>query len=1228
MTVNVFRISAQCSEFFGLLSHGGEKSIGAIFKTDGNGDNFQIVYSFQDKTGGSYPEGKLCPGPGGKYYGTTRSGGKFDGGVIFEWDQASNEITKKADFNRIENGSNPKGSMIPEDNGKFIGLTSQGGINDNGIIYEWDPMTNVIIKKFEFNDTIYQHTSSHNLIQANNGKFYGYKDLGVIELFEWDPTSNIYTKKGHFDIHPGFGQPCGSLIQADNGKLYGITTGVGDSSNFIFEFNPVNNKFSKKVNVNISPNHFPYSNLVQAENGKFYCLLSDWQYGVVIEWDTTSNTLMEKFSSPDLGSYPTSVFDLMKAGNGKIYGYFGKFYNGDDGNIFVIYEWDPAANILRTKRLLNKFGVVPTGSLTENIYAASCTMDINACNSFTSPSGKYLWTKTGVYRDTLQDSAGNDSIITVNLRISHPEASVEKWDFSLMATASDATYQWLDCNNNYKPIEGEIGTFFKPYRDGTYALKITKNGCTDTSACILCSCETNHGSIPCIDLSQGLVAYYPFNGNANDESGNEHHGTANGAVFVSDRFGNPNNACEMNGESNTLLFSCVELASPNLTISAWFKIQDELKDTLLILRNRLLSMLLRVANRKYQAEFVLGGQTVILTDEKGVFEIDPDHPRFDFMVLSYDGSQVTLRINNLIVDSKSLESSSLPFSFPVTLKNDIRYSLHGVVDDIRIYNRVINARETDALNNDRIISAPLLSTDSVTNTGRYSAVVFVTLDHNVIPYSNNEGLCWSTSPGSDITFCQLFKKEDPLNTGIHQYRIIVYGLVPNTNYYIRSFTTGSSGIKYGNELTFKTLPPFIFGSVADVEGNVYKTIPINNRNWMAENLKTTKYNEGSPIPNVKDMQWNSLTSGAYCWYDNDETNKIIYGALYNYNTVTDDRQVCPSGWHVPTPSEWASIPYSFDCEAFLEREVPHNCQGCNLREAGSGDWEYAKGTNETGFSALPGGRRQPRNYNGLGFDDIHKISYFWESNGNSFYLTSNAESPSLDSNLINYGFSIRCIEDQQVIISTPEQSIKRNTSFEIPVIAVDLPTGKALSYQFDLNCSDENIQYQGYSTEGTISSSGSIIVNSSLDRLSVAWGGQIPLADSGILVKLRFMALECGNITPVLSNFLVNSDTIKNIRNGIIVISIDSTDNQGLPTVLQGSSQKNIEIYPNPGNTILHFRNLRGETSVIIYDLQGRRIMAKKITNDEIDISGLPHGFYTIQISDNNQSLTRKLIRQ
>ena len=137
-------------------------------------------------------------------------------------------------------------------------------------------------------------------------------------------------------------------------------------------------------------------------------------------------------------------------------------------------------------------------------------------------------------------------------------------------------------------------------------------------------------------------------------------------------------------------------------------------------------------------------------------------------------------------------------------------------------------------------------------------------------------------------------------------------------------------------------------------GNTYGTVVLGNQEWLTENLKTTKYNDGTPISLVEDNgQWGSLTTPAYSWYNNDQTsNEDPYGALYNYYTVADtnSRNVCPLDWHVPSDAEWQVL------IGFLGG---FDIAGGVMKEEGTAHWTSPNtgATNSSGFTAVAGGNR-------------------------------------------------------------------------------------------------------------------------------------------------------------------------------------------------------------------------------------------------------------------------------
>ncbi len=187
------------------------------------------------------------------------------------------------------------------------------------------------------------------------------------------------------------------------------------------------------------------------------------------------------------------------------------------------------------------------------------------------------------------------------------------------------------------------------------------------------------------------------------------------------------------------------------------------------------------------------------------------------------------------------------------------------------------------------------------------------------------------------------------------------------------------------------------GFVKDIDGNVYKTIKIGKQLWMAENLRVTHYGNGEEIPCLpEDDEWDN-NSGAYCYYNNDTTNIRKYGLLYNWFAVDDSRNLAPKGWHVPTDSEWQELVEYLGGDAIA-----------------GGKMKSTAATNDSGFSALPGGYR----YNHGIFDGIGTNPYFWsstESNGgNAWYrylYNNNSMVYRDDSGWKQAGYSVRCVAD-------------------------------------------------------------------------------------------------------------------------------------------------------------------------------------------------------------------------
>ena len=276
-----------------------------------------------------------------------------------------------------------------------------------------------------------------------------------------------------------------------------------------------------------------------------------------------------------------------------------------------------------------------------------------------------------------------------------------------------------------------------------------------------------------------------------------------------------------------------------------------------------------------------------------------------------------------------------------------------------------------------------------------------------------KGVCWSTShnPTTDNN------KVEAGGESLVVSHCHIGGLEKSTTYYVRAYATNSVGTAYGNEVSFTTpesLPPIAFnpnleyGSVTDIDGNTYKTIQIGTQTWITENLKTTKYNDGSPIlfgtggPAGYTDWFDSgdgnygYYNGAYCWYDNDaNTYKNAFGAIYNWHAVGTGK-LCPVGWHVPTISDWTTLIVTLGGVVEAFNETTENAMiYCSDNSI-----------NESGFTPVLAGELY-----GWGF---LPSSFWWSATPRSTELREAAYLMSFSIYSYepkSYGYSVRCLKD-------------------------------------------------------------------------------------------------------------------------------------------------------------------------------------------------------------------------
>jgi len=267
-----------------------------------------------------------------------------------------------------------------------------------------------------------------------------------------------------------------------------------------------------------------------------------------------------------------------------------------------------------------------------------------------------------------------------------------------------------------------------------------------------------------------------------------------------------------------------------------------------------------------------------------------------------------------------------------------------------------------------------------------------------------KGICWSTSQNPTLSNS---KTND--GTGAGSFISSLTGLSPITTYYARSYATNSVGTVYGTQVSFTTY----YGEVTDIDGNIYQTVKIGNQIWMAENLKTTKFRDGTAITLVTDnTAWANLTTPGYCWYNNDATaNKNVYGALYNWYAVIPNK-LAPTGWHVPTDNEWEQLAIFVNEIKGPFNKIDDDWIGVGKYLKATSGWNNNDlGTDEFGFSGNGGGNRPTLSI----FREIGTNGSWWSA---TLYDGSNAWRRFLEYNSTNFnryiglndeGFSVRCI---------------------------------------------------------------------------------------------------------------------------------------------------------------------------------------------------------------------------
>ncbi len=379
---NVIEIS---NKLYGVTSAGGLKGKGVIFEYDLNSNNYTKKIDFDMNINGGNPFGALVKASNNKLYGMTTGGGLNNNGTIFEFNQTTSTLVKKVDLETIAKGNLPWGDLIEATPGSLYGMASQGGTANGGTLFEYNFNTNTFTKKLDFVSATTGSYPQASLFKASNNKLYGTTGVGGLNgagtLFEYDPATSTFTKKVDF-ISANGNNPNSALVAAANGKLYSTTsTGGVNNKGVLFEYDYLTNVYTKKVDFNGTGNgHQPYGDLVLANNNKLYGLTyqgGTGGKGVIFEYDPANNICTKKFDfiNATTGMFPVGRLTL--ASNGKLY---GNTEYGGTNNSGILFEFDPANDNFTS--ILSYTNNTPSGDLIEICQTPLATNAITGTNQF------------------------------------------------------------------------------------------------------------------------------------------------------------------------------------------------------------------------------------------------------------------------------------------------------------------------------------------------------------------------------------------------------------------------------------------------------------------------------------------------------------------------------------------------------------------------------------------------------------------------------------------------------------------------------------------------------------------------------------------------------------------------------------------------------------------------------------------------------------------------------
>ena len=539
---------------------------------------------------------------------------------------------------------------------------------------------------------------------------------------------------------------------------------------------------------------------------------------------------------------------------------------------------------------------------------------------------------------------------------------------------------------------------------------------------------TNAQDLPSYVPTDGLVAYYPFNGNANDESGNGHHGTVNGATLSSDRDGNIDKAYEFshdgasfgNNHQSIYIPFHSDFQSENFTVSIWFKADSYGWDGNTIVQSTLFSKR-ENSSQPNQATYRIQLSSNFTRSEIGGPDGDDEIPctadsdelnlgAWYHAALSYDGTTLKQYINGVKVSEINCDLSHNAISTSGIMLgqtwqyNGYWYHLDGKLDEFMVYNRSMTEQEME----NYYVSA---TSDIILN--------------GVVSIENNQ-----IKNLADPTAAQDAATKNYVDSNINSFSGSYSDLTDAPTMYTQSEVDALIS-NLQNQIAI------LRGDPIDNEGNIYTFKTFGTQTWTTEPAAMETYRDGTVIPQVDSTSdWANLTTGAWCYYENDSSKVKLYNwyavvGIHDAASLTDvslRKEFAPEGWHVPSKDElitlidyFISSGYNYDSTTSFNKiaKAVASKTGWITSTVDGTPGNNSENNNSTGFNLHPHGYRT----NTGGFGLSSQAGYFWTvddaGGGNSVgtLLVYNsvslgyANSPYAATYSKPFGLSVRLVKD-------------------------------------------------------------------------------------------------------------------------------------------------------------------------------------------------------------------------